>query len=244
MEVFKKLSSIDVSAHIEKKGKFNYLSWAWAWAEVQKLYTATRTVYKNGSGWNYHTDGRTAWVEVGVTIDGVEHIDMLPVMNMQNKSLPIESVTSFDVNKAIQRATVKALALHGLGLHIYAGEDLPMTEKEKEYIIPSQALQIESACETSDMVEYIKGKLAISDFLMIELCNFDKTISWIKAIVIKQKSSLITEIKSFKWKHQKHQVNAYNKYLGTLNEHEASIENLITLRDHLIENGEEESTDE
>ena len=127
--VFEKLSSIDVSNHVEKKQNFNYLSWAWAWAEVQKHYPATRKVYKNESGWNYHTDGKTAWVEVGVTIEGVEHVDMLPVMNHTNKSIPAGNITSFDVNKAIQRATVKALALHGLGLHIYAGEDLPMTVK-------------------------------------------------------------------------------------------------------------------
>ena len=74
---------------------------------------------------NYHTDGRTCWVKTGVTINGLEHIEYLPVMDYANKSIPVERVTSFDVNKAIQRSLTKAVARHGLGLYIYAGEDLP-----------------------------------------------------------------------------------------------------------------------
>jgi len=127
METFKKLSAIDVKSKIEQKGRFNYLSWAWAWAEACKVCTPTRKVYKSDKGWNYHSDGLTAWVEVGVTIEGVEHIDMLPVMNNNNKAIPTANINAMDVNKAIQRSTVKALALHGLGIHIYAGEDLPVT---------------------------------------------------------------------------------------------------------------------
>ena len=126
------LSSINVNDKTEKKGNLTYLSWAWAWAEVKKHYpTLTRTIYKNEMGWNYHTDGRTAWVEVGVTIDGVEHIDNLPIMDFRNKSISADNVTSFEVNKTIQRSTTKALALHGLGLYIYAGEDLPEGEEQK-----------------------------------------------------------------------------------------------------------------
>lgn len=123
---FEALSKINVNEKTEKKGNLTYLSWSWAWAEVKKLHpNVTRTIYKNESGWNYHTDGRTAWVEVGVTIDGLEHIDHLPIMDFRNNSISVDKVTSFDVNKAIQRSTTKALALHGLGLYIYAGEDLP-----------------------------------------------------------------------------------------------------------------------
>jgi hypothetical protein len=74
---------------------------------------------------NYFSDGATAWVKVGVTIQGQEHIDYLPVMNHMNKSIPLANLTSYDVNKTIQRSTVKALALHGLALNIYAKEDFP-----------------------------------------------------------------------------------------------------------------------
>lgn len=131
MSIFETLNAINVGEHIEKKNGLSYLAWAWAWAEVKKKYpTATYTIYENKDGWNYHTDGHTAWVKTGVTIDGLEHIEYLPVMDMRNRSIPIENVTSFDVNKAIQRSLTKACARHGLGLYIYAGEDLPEAEQK------------------------------------------------------------------------------------------------------------------
>ena len=123
---FTKLNSIDVGNHIEKKNGLSYLSWAWAWGELKKNHPdATYTVYENKDGWNYHTDGRTCWVKTGVTVNGLEHIEYLPVMDFKNRSIPADQVTSFDVNKAIQRSLTKAVARHGLGLYIYAGEDLP-----------------------------------------------------------------------------------------------------------------------
>ena len=131
MSIFETLNAINVGEHIEKKNGLSYLAWAWAWAEVKKKYpTATYTIYENKDGWNYHTDGHTAWVKTGVTIDGLEHIEYLPVMDMRNRSIPTENVTSFDVNKAIQRSLTKACARHGLGLYIYAGEDLPESEQK------------------------------------------------------------------------------------------------------------------
>ena len=100
---FTKLNSINVNDKTEKKGNLTYLSWAWAWGEIKKLFPdSTYTVYENANGWNYHTDGRTAWVKTGVTVNGIEHIEYLPVMDMRNNSIPYEKVTSFDVNKAIQ----------------------------------------------------------------------------------------------------------------------------------------------
>ena len=126
---FTLLNSINVNDKTEKKNGLTYLSWAWAWGEVKKHFpNATYTIYENKDGWNYHTDGRTCWVKTGVTIDGIEHIEELPVMDYKNKSIPFESVTSFEVNKAIQRSLTKACARHGLGLYIYAGEDLPESE--------------------------------------------------------------------------------------------------------------------
>lgn len=123
---FTRLNALNVGDKIEKKNGLSYLSWAWAWGEVKKLHPdAQYRIYENADGWNYHTDGRTCWVKTGVTVAGIEHIEYLPVMNNRNKSIPVEEVTSFDVNKAIQRSLTKALARHGLGLYIYAGEDLP-----------------------------------------------------------------------------------------------------------------------
>lgn len=137
---FEKLNAINVNEKTEQKNGLTYLSWAWAWAEIKKVDSkATYTIYENANGWNYHTDGRTAWVKTGVTVDGIEHIEYLPVMDYKNKSIPADSLTSFDVNKAIQRSLTKACARHGLGLYIYAGEDLPeaetstgMTDEEKK----------------------------------------------------------------------------------------------------------------
>jgi len=124
--VFETLNLVNVNGHTEKKNGLTYLSWAWAWAEVKKAFPdATYTIYENKEGWFYHTDGQTCWVKTGVTISGIEHIEYLPVMDFKNKSIPLAAVTSFDVNKAIQRSLTKAVARHGLGLYIYAGEDLP-----------------------------------------------------------------------------------------------------------------------
>lgn len=124
--VFETLNAIDCSEHIEKKNGLTYLAWAWAWAMVKKHYPdATFNVYENKDGLNYHHDGRTAWVKTGVTIEGIEMIEYLPVMDNRNQSIPLDKVTSFNVNTSIQRSLTKACARHGLGLYIYAGEDLP-----------------------------------------------------------------------------------------------------------------------
>lgn len=129
---FKVLNDINVNGKTEKKNGLTYLSWAWAWGEVKKLFSdATYTIYENSSGWFYHTDGKTCWVKTGVTVNGIEHIEYLPVMDFRNASIPLEKITSFDVNKAIQRSLTKAVARHGLGLYVYAGEDLPEAESPK-----------------------------------------------------------------------------------------------------------------
>ena len=135
---FVELNNINVNGKTEKKNGLTYLSWAWAWGEVKKLHPdATYTIYENADGLFYHTDGRTCWVKTGVTVNGVEHIEYLPVMDFKNRSIPVEQVTSFDVNKAIQRSLTKAVARHGLGLYIYAGEDLPESEAPEEKPVPA-----------------------------------------------------------------------------------------------------------
>ena len=143
---FVTLNNINVNGKTEKKNGLTYLSWAWAWGEVKKLYPdATYTIYENVNGLFYHTDGKTCWVKTGVTVNGIEHIEYLPVMDYKNQSIPLERVTSFDVNKAIQRSLTKAVARHGLGLYIYAGEDLPEEEKE-------QAAKREDAFQRADVI--------------------------------------------------------------------------------------------
>ena len=144
---FKQLNSINCNDKTEKKNGLTYLAWAYAWGEVKKLFPeSTYTIYENANGWFYHTDGNTCWVKTGVTINGIEHIEYLPVMDYKNRSIPVDQVTSFDVNKAIQRSLTKAVARHGLGLYIYAGEDLPEDDNQVEQPIqPSTAVQARKA---------------------------------------------------------------------------------------------------
>lgn len=129
--VFETLNAVNCNEHTERKNGLTYLSWAWAWAEVKKRYpTAFYTIYETPDGRPYWSDGRTCWVKTGVTIEGLEHIEYLPVMDYRNVSIPLDKITSMDMNKAIQRSLTKAAARHGLGLYIYAGEDLPEGETE------------------------------------------------------------------------------------------------------------------
>jgi len=129
---FEVLNSVNVSDKTEKKGNLTYLSWAWAWAELKKIHPeAVYKVYETDTGRIYWDDGRTAWVKVSTTVHGIEHIEYLPVMDMRNASIPVERITSMDANKAIQRALTKSIARHGLGIYIYAGEDMPEMEKGK-----------------------------------------------------------------------------------------------------------------
>ena len=151
---FKALNDINVNDKTEKKNNLTYLSWAFAWGELKKMFPeSTYTIYENSQGWNYFTDGRTCWVKTGVTVNGIEHIEYLPVMDFKNKSIPADSVTSYDVNKAIQRSLTKAVARHGLGLYIYAGEDLPEEEGKKQEERNNKKLsdeQFDAICDLFD----------------------------------------------------------------------------------------------
>lgn len=154
---FEVLFAVDCNSRVEKKNGLSYLPWAWAWAEVKKRFpNATYRIYENEHGWNYFTDGHTAWVKTGVTINDMELIEYLPVMDFRNNSIPAEKITSFDVNKAIQRSLTKACARHGLGLYIYAGEDLPEEvaneQQAKEESTVEHMIAIVNACKTSNEV--------------------------------------------------------------------------------------------
>ena len=144
--VFGKLAAVNCNEHIEKKNngkvELSYLSWAWAWHYIKSRYpNAYYTIYERQDGVPYWTDGRTAWVKTGVTIEGMEHIEYLPIMDYRNLSIPLEKITSMDMNKAIQRSLTKAAARHGLGLYIYAGEDIPLSEAEAKELEKEQAAQ-------------------------------------------------------------------------------------------------------
>jgi hypothetical protein len=141
MTVFEKLSKINVNDYVEKKDGLTYLSWAWAWSVTKKecpdaSYTIMPTDYDEDLGFMCHTS---------VTIEGQTLEMWLPVMDGKNKSMKkkpytystkygdkqVEAATTFDINKTIMRCLVKNLAMFGLGIYIYAGEDLPDSESAK-----------------------------------------------------------------------------------------------------------------
>ena len=142
---FTELNNINVQDKVEKKNGLNYLSWSWCWAEIKKRHPeANYKIYERDTEYgpvNYFTDGKTCWVKTGAIVNDIEIIEMLPVMDFKNRSIPYESVTSFDVNKTIQRSLTKAFARHGLGLYIFAGEDLP-EEEAKAKVTEEQIKQI------------------------------------------------------------------------------------------------------
>ena len=152
--VFEMLNEINVSDRIEKKGRLNYLSWAWAWGELKKRFPdASSRVYEREDGRIYWDDGKTCWVKCSVTVQGQEIIEYLPIMDSRNTSIPMENVTSMDVNKTIQRCITKAIGRHGLGLYIYQGEDLPEdTEARNE-----AALQTYTCADCGKVIEPFKS---------------------------------------------------------------------------------------
>lgn len=133
---FATLNAIDVSQDIKQKDErrgLSYLPWAKAWGHLMTRFPdSTYKVYENAAGLPYFSDGHTAFVKVGATVKGIEHIEFLAVMDHRNQSITLDHLTSVDVVKSIQRCLVKALARHGLGLYIYSGEDLPDEYRENE----------------------------------------------------------------------------------------------------------------
>ena len=174
---FEQLNAINVNDKVEQKNGLTYLSWAFAWGEVKKLFPdATYTIYENQDGWNYFTDGKTGWVKTGVTVNGIEHIEYLPIMDYRNKSILKENITSFDVNKTIQRSLTKAVARHGLGLYIYAGEDLPESEKTQD---------IKGFIVTEEMIEAFKDEKTLKEFYKEHKDDLKKNEVIMKKIVEK-----------------------------------------------------------
>lgn len=122
---FQELYDIDITDRIKKKNNLDYLPWSSAWAFVKTKHpTATYRTYYNDAGRFWFDDGTSGWVRVGVTIDGVEHIEDYPIMDLRNQPIPAEKIRSTDANKAQKRGLVKCCAMHGLGMNLYEGEEL------------------------------------------------------------------------------------------------------------------------
>lgn len=180
MSFFTELNSINVNEHTEKKNNLTYLSWSWAWAEVMKKYPSATYKIRTWDEKPYLYDAKLGYlVMTSVTIDDVTHEMWLPVMDGANKSMKdspytyqvkeyenrkwtgnyidktVEAATMFDINTAIMRCLVKNIAMFGLGLYIYSGEDLPEERprlltnaqvKTLENCIPKHSQTIENVC--------------------------------------------------------------------------------------------------
>lgn len=189
--IFETLFEINVNERVEKKNGLSYLSWPYAWAEVKKLYpSANYKVYETESGCIYFTDGKTCWVKTGVTIDDLEHIEYLPVMDYKNRSILLENITSFDVNKSIQRSLTKALARHGLGLYIYAGEDLP--EIETERIAQKDAVILKNMVNKMDsegaIYSMILKRYEVKNFKDLTLKQYQDILSGLNEMISRGKN--------------------------------------------------------
>lgn len=163
--VYETLSKIDVAPKLEKKGKLDYLSWAMAWGMVKQAYpdanykiTEFPEYIQTKAGWvatgrdvDYRQTSAGTEVEAVVKIDGQEYSSKLFVMDFKNK--PILNPNYFDINKTQQRALVKALAIAGLGLSVYAGEDLPIADSEKP-AKSKQTTTVQSAQAANNLRNY------------------------------------------------------------------------------------------
>tara|TARA_S200002703_G_scaffold152682_1_gene153353 strand:+ start:4174 stop:4689 length:516 start_codon:yes stop_codon:yes gene_type:complete len=170
--VFKTLSAINVNEYTEKKGYLTYLSWAHAIRVAKEKFPSLKTkVYENSDGLNYFHDGRTAYVKCSVTIGDTEEIEYLPVMDHKNKSIPVNGITSFNVNTAIKRCITKALSLHGLGLYIYAGEDLPQEQINTVAIKTKYLNYLQNKYKDEELNEQIKKAKGMTLEQMQEIMN-------------------------------------------------------------------------
>jgi len=172
-ELINELLKKNVNEHTEKKNNLTYLSWAWAWAEALKADSnATYKVEMFGDKCFMDING-TAMVFVTVTMFGKPMTCQLPVMDYRNKAIPTPD--AFAVNTAIMRCMTKALSLHGLGLYIYAGEDIPEGEavikptdgaivsKDRKNIIADVAIAVQDRFEASDLIGAYEEYLGIHD---------------------------------------------------------------------------------
>lgn len=125
---FARLNAINVNEHVEKKGGFSYLSWPYAVAQLRLADPTAVWEVRRFDGLPFLITEAGVFVEVAVTVQGVTLSQIHPVLDGRNR--PMLAPSSFDINSSIQRCLVKAIALHGLGLYIYAGEDLPQPAGE------------------------------------------------------------------------------------------------------------------
>lgn len=159
---FTELASIDVTKHVEKKGRFSYLSWSWAVDQLlKKCPDATWRVVRF-DGLPYLKTEIGYFVEVEVTVNNITRSQIHPVLDNYNK--PIATPTSFQINTSIQRCLAKAIALHGLGLYIYSGEDIPQDDEPKQTskqqsIVPEKEQERQAQVANEQRIQAIHAQI-------------------------------------------------------------------------------------
>lgn len=198
--IFQTLSEIDITSKIKKKNKMDYLPWSSAWDFVKnKFPNAKYRIVKTEDGCIYHTDNRTCWVETEMTINDETQTEILPVLNFKNQSIGLDELTSSDVNKSIKRCLVKNLALFGLGLSLWNGEELSDNAKKKK-VDDSEALKkvqknmidilkakVDDGCDKTKLfafVENLIGSKNPSNVKDIDVLN--KAIETVKTITLEE----------------------------------------------------------
>jgi hypothetical protein len=159
---FTQLAAVNVNEHVEKKGQFNYLSWPYAVAQLRMFDETATWQIQRFDGLPFLTTDYGTFVEVAVTVKGVMLSQLHPVLDSKNR--PLLAPSAFDINTSIQRCLVKAIALHGLGLSVYAGEDLPHTDSGNDQApkpVASQVRALKAVTDsaillTSPQLHYIK----------------------------------------------------------------------------------------
>lgn len=229
---FEEINRIDVSEHIEKKMNLSYLSWAWAWQEMKKIDENAKVVVHEFPEYivvgdsvkeilkPYLNDKGGAWVKVSVTLNGRTETEYLPVMDMRNKAVVEPDATT--INKNIKRCFVKALALHGLGLYVYSGEDVPEQEPAKK-ITAAQAkvleALVEKVSEASNGVakkEALMTKLKVNDFTILTVDEYGNILNqlnaWKQAYEKKAKENKVAETPKQEAPQQEEQETLLDRY--------------------------------
>lgn len=154
-DLIERLLKTNVNEHTEKKNGLTYLSWAWAWAEALKADSSATYKIEMFEGKPFVDINGTAMVMVTVTMFGKPMTCQLPVMDYRNKAIP--NPDAFAVNTAIMRCMTKALSLHGLGLYIYAGEDLPEGESDEGTPDEGKMLDYIAAIEATTTLDDLRN---------------------------------------------------------------------------------------
>ena len=167
---FTELDQVDVTKHIEKKGRFSYLSWAYAVRELKKRHPGAYCEVNEYNGAPYMQTECGYFVKVSVIVNATEMTQIHPVLDHSNK--PVAKPNAFQINTSIQRCLAKAIALHGLGIHLFAGEDLPPSPPLDEHQV-RELLEMLKDSEKEGLLDTVEHQISIGQ---INQGNFHKAM--------------------------------------------------------------------